>query len=227
VSLSLVTQKLIIKGLHKINKSSQSSLQRIYHRIKIEEQNFQSVDYFHIFRRQNGEADLLAKDAKQLDQGTLRVNDVLLHAIFTIIQWLRKISIFLLKIFFLGGDVTSPPSTLNLMIPPNSLLHLAHVLYHPFEYHSPLGTCFLPLVCQVLKPLKLHHRLHLGFSSARRHSGRHFPLDCSLIHARMGFRLRTSGFWFEVPSLIVTLILCPSVPCVCTHGCPPLVIISR
>ena len=41
--------ELIIKGLCKVIKISQSILQGIYHGITTKEQNFQSVDYFHIF----------------------------------------------------------------------------------------------------------------------------------------------------------------------------------
>jgi len=64
---------------------------------------------------------------------------------------------------FFWGWYDLPP-TLNLMIPLNSLFNLAQVSSHPLEYHTPLGTCFLPLAWQVLKPLKIITRRHLGFS---------------------------------------------------------------
>jgi ribonuclease HI len=63
--------KLIIKVLRKLSKNSQLSLQRIYNKIKIEKKIFQSVDFFHVFQRKNGEADILAKNAKQMDQGII------------------------------------------------------------------------------------------------------------------------------------------------------------
>jgi hypothetical protein len=45
--------KLIIKGLSQtwLSKRSHPNLQHIYQRIEVEEINFPSVDYFHVYRR--------------------------------------------------------------------------------------------------------------------------------------------------------------------------------
>jgi hypothetical protein len=69
--------ELIIKGLCKINTISHSNLHRIYQRIEIDEKNFHLVDYYNVFHWKNGEVDSLAKDTRQMDQGYIRVNEVL------------------------------------------------------------------------------------------------------------------------------------------------------
>jgi hypothetical protein len=69
-SLSVIIiddSELIIEVLHNIIKNSQPILRRIYNRIIIEDQKFQSVEYFHVFQRKNEEDDLLSKNDQQLD----------------------------------------------------------------------------------------------------------------------------------------------------------------
>jgi len=65
---------LIIKGLRRLSKNALPSLIWIYPRIRDIENQFKSMSYFHILRRQNGKVDTLAKAHKQLAQGKNCVN---------------------------------------------------------------------------------------------------------------------------------------------------------
>jgi ribonuclease HI len=69
--------ELVINGLQHPEKCHQLSLQRNYQRIIQEGVKFHSLQFFHVLRHLNSRADTLAKSARSLEQGQLKVNDVL------------------------------------------------------------------------------------------------------------------------------------------------------